>query len=152
MTIYCDYNRNLVYLYLGHGRSVTNLKKALLKTGSSIGKMSLYICITKPHSRNSYKEKDYLIYRVNLFYSHPGALFLPFIWITIFYFPTIFVCLFWIAILPLCIDLLALGCFVCWFVCLPGKEGLSPRGFVSSPRGCHCRGLKPLLWHQHLGG
>lgn len=38
MTIYCDYNRNLVYLYLGHGGSVTNLKKALLKTGSSLGK------------------------------------------------------------------------------------------------------------------
>jgi len=101
--------------------------------------MSLYICITKTHSGNM-RKKSYLIYRVNLLYSHPVALLLPFIWITIFYFPTIFVCLFWIAILPLCIDLLALGCFVCWFVCLPGKEGLSPRGFVSSPQGCHYKG------------
>jgi len=113
--------------------------------------MSLYICITKPYSRNNYKNKEsYLIYRVNLFYSHPVALFLPFIWITIFYFPTIFVCLFWIAILPLCIDLLALGCFVCWFVCLPGKEGLSSRGFVK-PIGLSLQGLKPLLWQMLQG-
>jgi len=54
--------------------------------------MSLYICITKPYSISNYKKKEsYLIYRVNLFYSHPIALFFPFIWITIFYFPTIFV-------------------------------------------------------------
>jgi len=113
--------------------------------------MSLYICITKPYSISNYKKKEsYLIYRVNLFYSHPIALFFPFIWITIFYFPTIFVFI-------LNSNIASVYWFVsAWLLCLlvcmfARKGGVVTQRVCVKPTGLSQLGFMSLMWQLFAG-